>query len=426
MSKRPNILLICTDQQSADVMSCAGNDQLHTPAMDRLAARGTRFSRAYCTQPLCAPQRASFMTGRLPHSANVIDNKGPLADGLAAQSLPARLVAAGYRCGLAGKWHVPGTTPEDCGFEIVCGPTDAAIPDACTDFLQEAGDAPFFLFASFTNPHDICQVARNQPLPQGPVEAPASVADCPNLPANAPEAPYAPDVLHMTKQANPRIYPTQEFTDDDWRRLRWDYFRLVEKVDAEIGRVLQALAAGHDGDTIVLFTSDHGDGAGAHRWNQKTAFWEESIRVPLIATGPGIEAGTTQDMLVSTGVDLLPTLCDVAGLDVPDSHGCSLWPALQGSGAPDREHIVVETTVGLGSGPGGPAIGRAVIGQREKYSVYALGRYREQLVDLQADPGECVNLAVEARHADRLDTCRKVLRQHCQRVGDGAGGSLLP
>jgi arylsulfatase A-like enzyme len=430
VGERPNILLICTDQQSSTAMSCAGNDELSTPAMDHLAAGGTRFTRAYCTQPLCAPQRASCMTGCLPHRAGVIDNRGPLADGLVERSLPRLLGAAGYRCGLAGKWHVPGVTPQQAGFEVLCGSRDDEIPVASAEFLREAGDEPFFLFASYTNPHDICEAARSQGLPQGPVPEPPPIGDCPNLPANFADPPYAPDILGMTRQANPRIYPTASFTPDDWRRLRWQYFRLVEKVDAEVGRLLQALDdTGRAQNTVVLFTSDHGDGAGAHHWNQKTAFWEESIRVPLIVRGPGVAAGGTTPLLGSTGVDLLPTLCDIAGVDSPEGiDGVSLWPALTAGAGPatERDGVVVQTSVGLGEGPGGPAVGRSLIGRRYKYSLYALGRYREQLVDLQDDPGEMVNLAVETRHARLLDECRAALRAHCDAVGDTAGARLIP
>ncbi|MFP6643374.1 MAG: sulfatase-like hydrolase/transferase [Candidatus Latescibacterota bacterium] len=424
---RPNILLICTDQQSASAMSCAGNIDLHTPGMDRLAAEGVRFSRAYCTQPLCAPVRSSFITGLMPSATGVIGNKVPMDEELRERSL-ARLVGdAGYRCALAGKWHVPGATPQECGFEVLSDKIDSAIPEVSADFLQ--GSEPFFLFASFRNPHDICQLARSQPSPQGPIEEPPIVAECPNLPANFEEPAYGPEMLRYSRRWNPSVYPTEDFTPDDWRRLRHGYFRLVEKVDAEVVRLLDALfASGREKETLVVFMSDHGDGHGAHRWNQKTAFWEEVINIPFIARWPGmIDEGRVDERLVSTGLDLLPTLCDVAGARAPaDLTGMSLVPLLEGDKTAQwRDELVVETTTGIGGGPGGPAVGRALVGERYKYSCYSMGRWREQLVDLQTDPGEMVNLAVEGRHAGLLAQCRASLRAGCKAVGD-SGGEIVP
>ena len=113
MTDRPNILLISTDQQSSSAISCAGNQDLRTPNMDLLAAEGVRFSRAYCTHPLCAPARSSYVTGRMPHETGVTSNKEPLREALHGQTLGRLLGGAGYRCALAGKWHVPGITPEE-------------------------------------------------------------------------------------------------------------------------------------------------------------------------------------------------------------------------------------------------------------------------------------------------------------------------
>lgn len=427
MADRPNILLICTDQQFAGAMSCAGNDDLATPAMDSLAAAGVRFDRAYCTHPLCAPVRSSFVTGLMPHQTGVTTNGSPIAPELVPRNIGHLLGEAGYACALAGKWHVTGCTPEECGFEVLCGTRDSEIPDACSGFLErERG--PVFLFASFVNPHDICQAARSQVLPQGPIAEPTSVQECPNLPANCNWPAYGPEMLEFLQPTNPRVYPTVNYSDDDWRRLRWDYYRLVEKVDGEIRRLLEALqTSGRAQDTLVLFTSDHGDGHGAHRWNQKTALWEEEIRVPLIVSGCGTLEGQADPRLVSNGLDLLPTICDYAGVAIPDDlPGRSLRPLLEGQDVDDwRRNLVVETITGIGSGPGGEPVARALIGERTKYSVYAMGRWREQLVDLEKDPGEMVNLAVENRYQAALQACRNRLRAWCRETADEAA-SIIP
>jgi len=428
MSDKPNILFICTDQQYAGAMSCAGNDELHTPAMDQLAASGVRFDRAYCTHPLCAPARSSFVTGLMPHATGVTSNGNPIRQELPSRSLGQLLSDAGYSCALAGKWHVTGCEPEDCSFDQLCGTNDDHVAATSADFIQRA-DRPFLLFASFVNPHDICQIARSQTLPQGPIEDPPSVADCPNLPANFFEPPYGPEILHFVRPHNPQIYPTVEFSADDWRRLRWGYYRLVEKVDGQIQILLDSLrASGRQRDTLVLFTSDHGDGHGAHRWNQKTALWEEEIRVPLIASWQGaIPDGRVEQRLASSGLDLLPTICDYAGVEIPtDLPGRSLRPLLEGGQAETwRSDLVVETQTGIGDGPGGPPLARALVGERYKYSVYAMGRWREQLIDLQADPGEMVNIAVEQRRAELLQEHRERLRAWCLKTGD-EGAKLIP
>ena len=420
--RRPNILFIITDQQYAGAMSCAGNPDVYTPNMDSLAATGVRFTRAYCTHPLCGPQRASFMTGLFPHQNGATSNNTPIKPEYRGRTLGNLLANAGYDCALSGKWHVPGTTPEESGLEVICGSRDDEVPQRAIEFMQRDRDNPFFLFASFLNPHDICQVARNQPLPQGPVPEPATVEECPNLPTNFAIPPYSPDILQMLRQANRRVYSTIEYTEDDWRRLRFLYYRLCEKVDAEIGVLLNGLRdLGLEEETYIAFTSDHGDGHGAHNWNQKTSLYEEVINIPFIISYKGItRAGSVDNThLVSLGLDLLPTLCDVGGASVPDGlEGLSLRPLAEGNAPEWRRELVVETIMDIGSGPGGGGASRAVLTDRYKYSAYPMGRYREQLVGLQTDPGEMVNLAVNARFEDELDDHRRRLRAWCEKTED--------
>ena len=423
MADQPNILFICTDQQFADAMSCVGNDNLSTPGMDRIATAGTRFDRAYCTHPLCVPARASFVTGLMPHQAGVTGNNSAIDPDLLPTTIGNVLGQAGYDAALAGKWHVRGCEPPDCGLEWLCPMDDALVPTASADYMSAERDGPFFLFASFINPHDICQVARNQDLPQGPVPQ-ATLEDCPALPANFAIPPFAPDVLQWLRRVSPRIYPTLEWTDDQWRDFRHQYYRLVEKVDAEIVRLLDGLgASGKADNTVVIFTSDHGDGHGAHHWNQKTALWEEEIRIPMIVSAPGQDGGRVDTVhLVSNGLDLLPTVCDYAGIECPSGRdGLSIRPLVEGGdGGGWRDELVVETNINFGTGPGGPSYARSLITDTFKYSCYVMGRYREQLVDLHTDPGEMVNLAVESRHAEDLAWCRNRLRAWCERTDDPA------
>lgn len=418
---RPNILLIMTDQQSAHMLGCTGNPDVRTPHLDRLAGEGTRFERAYVTFPLCVPSRTSMLTGMHPHQLGVSTNS-PAAEPSQVrgeQSLTGLLRAAGYRLGHAGKWHATRASAErDDGFEWTRDFGDEGLVEAATQFLQDRDDArPFFLVASFDDPHTICEVARNQPSYYGPLPAP-DLASAPNLPANFGPQPFEPEAIRAEQRDAPFVYGTADYSPEDWRLYRQAYARLVERVDGRIGQLLSALDDARPGeDTLVIFTSDHGDGDAAHAWNQKTALFEETIRVPLIIRRPDhVGSGLVERALVSTGLDLLPTICDAAGIPAPPGlPGRSALAAPDRTG-PRRDHVVVET--GFGSGARPRTVGRAVVGERYKYVVYSWGRHREQLFDLFDDPGEEVNLAVEARHAGLLQQQRALLLEWCLATDD--------
>ena len=426
---RPNILLVTTDQQSASAMSCAGNEDLHTPAMDRLAEEGVLFRHAYTTNPLCTPCRGSLFTGMMPLECGTPSNGMGIRPELRHNELGNVLARAGYECLYGGKWHVPeGTMPEDNdhGFRTFCGRGDDAIPPACDREFERAAAAspserrPFFMAANFVNPHDVCQIGRGQVLPQGGIGHPPPVEECPNLPANFAISPFEPGVLREEQAGNWSCRPLRNASPEDWRRLRWGYFRLVEKVDALIGQVLDALAKrGLDRNTLVLFTSDHGDGHGAHQWNQKSVLYEEVVRVPMIMRPPGgVRGGVVSDFMVSNGLDVFPTVCACAGVPVPEGlRGANLLPAAEGR-APDpgREAVFVQTSFGIE----GRRVcqGRAVRTQRWKYNVYDSGPCPEQLFDLHADPGEMVNRAVEAKFRPVLEEHRRLLVGQLQETSD--------
>jgi len=423
MSERPSILYIFTDQQSSFAMSCMGNDDLYTPNMDRLAARGVLFRQTYCAFPLCTPSRAAMFTGVMPHECGIDRNSVDMEESFHARSLGRVLSQAGYDCAYGGKWHIPRVNiPEDnpFGFHRICGFDDNHLADACLSFLAEKREAPFFLVASFDNPHNICEWGRNQALPWGPIGDPPPVADCPNLPANFAIGPYAPGVLEHERAANWRIYPGRDYAPDNWRRHRWAYFRLVEKVDAEIGRILDGLdTSGLWENTLVVFSSDHGDGCGAHQWNQKSCLYEEVARVPLIVAGPGVREGiANDDQLVNNGLDLFPTFCDFAGAPMPDGlRGRSLRPLLSEQEPCDwREAIFSETRFDGDRGYRTP--GRMARSARYKYVCYEAGPWREQLFDLKTDPLETLNLAVERKFASVLEEHRRLLAQELTETND--------
>lgn len=266
--ERPNILYIMTDQQTATAMSCAGNEEVHTPNMDRLAQRGVRFSNAYCSMPLSGPSRSSMFTGYTPGQVGLTENGTPMPDSIRTRTLGTLLEENGYECAYAGKWHAHTNSlpaKEAFGFENLHGHNDFGLAEACVAFLRRKPGQPFFLVASFDNPHNICEYARHQNPPYASFEEPA-LEDCPGLPANFAINPYDADALAFERRQNHRLYPTVTFTPDDWRRYRNAYYRLIEAVDKEIGKILDEVdKQGLWENTVVIFTSDHGDGCGAHQ-----------------------------------------------------------------------------------------------------------------------------------------------------------------
>ncbi len=427
-ASRPNILIIMTDQQCAAAMSCAGNADVKTPAMDRLAANGARFERAYCSDPLCVPSRTTMLTGKMPHETGITTNRDVKTASFSTPLLGRFFSDAGYDCGYAGKWHLPVNQSQTALHGFGWFPAgrekcpDARIAEAVAEFAGKARKGPFLMVASFLNPHDICQWARGERLPEGPIPDPPPPAQCPELPDNFAIPENEPEVIRNVQRAGKKAHPTLDWTPDKWRQYRWAYYRLIEKVDAQIGDVLDALQrAGAADNTLVVFTADHGDGAAAHHWNQKQALYEEPTCVPFIVSGkrftqPGL---VDRDHLVSSGIDLIPTLCDYAGIPLPDGlRGRSVRPIAEGGTANAwRDSVVVETEFDYGEEPRG-IHGRLLRTARYKYVVYSEGANREQLFDLELDRGELKSLALAPDKKAILQDCRNRLRAWCRETGD--------
>jgi len=417
---RPNILFIMTDQQTASAMSCTGNPYLHTQALDALAARGIRFERAYVTQPLCMPCRSSLQTGLYPHENGVVCN------GLDIQSefpmLGTLMADAGYENTYIGKWHV-GTSFEKAGYT---GEASDFRPDhkktaVAVSFLKGMHKQPFFLTVSFMNPHNVCQLARGQELPDGPIPTlPKELDELPPLPDNFAIPDNEPSAIRKVQASIPRHYPTRGWGELEWRQYLWGYDRLTEKVDAEIGRVLDALAASDYADnTVVVFVSDHGEGIAMHHWNQKQVLYDQCTRVPMILAGPGIQQGKASFELVSTAVDIPRTLLDIAGAPAPDfMRGLSLCNLATGkTDTIAREYVVAETMFAENTRELGLR-GRMLRTQQYKYCVYDRGENREQLFDMTADPGETNNLAVQVDYEELLKQQHATLAQWAAETKD--------
>ena len=411
---KPNIIYIMTDQQCADAMSCAGNADVSTPNMDRLAEHGIRFTNAYCAMPLSGPSRSAMFTGYMPSKTGLVENDIPLPDSLQDNTLGSLIREAGYDCAYAGKWHVNTVSLPSTfafGFRNLHGHDDRGLAEACVEYLREEHESPFFLVASYINPHNICEFARSQDTPHADVPD-FHLEDCPALPANYAVNPYDASVLQFEKRQNYSLYPSQDFSPDDWRRYRYAYYRLVEAVDAEIGKIIDEIDR-QDlwKNTVIVFTSDHGDGCGAHQWNQKTALYEEVAGVPFIVCLPGgRHAGKVLPQLINNGIDLMPSLCDWAGAKVPEGRHGKSFREIAESGDPDtpfREYVVTETNFNQTAG----SLGWMVRTSKYKYVLYDKGLYREQLYSMDSDRGEMVNLAVDKRYVNVLKEHRAMLKE---------------
>lgn len=437
MSRRPNIVFISTDQQTWDAVSACGNRWLSTPHLDRLAAAGTSFMRSYCTDPVCAPARASWATGRYSSETGVPFNGGRLHADL--PDLGQLLRAGGYAARHAGKWHVEGrdvTRSFDTLYfgarRILAGTGeyyDPATTHAALQFLTRYdGAQPFYLQLGFVNPHDVCEHWRyhaEQEKPDPVAQGILREAELPPLPDNFRYDPREP-MLHLVarRDADCLIHGNilrhvRKFSALQWRYLAWSLYRFTEKVDAEIGLVLDALAASRfRDDTIVIFSSDHGEAAGQHRMFQKFTLYEESVRTPLIVASLGdrlpVAKGVRRNHLVS-GVDLPATICDYAGIPTPPRcPGRSLRPLVEGRDPAWRGAVYLESNYW----------GRALVTATHKYVTEyrpkpvedyvppgpdSAARGLEQLFDLQADPGETRNLASDPAQAQTLAALRAAL-----------------
>jgi arylsulfatase A-like enzyme len=427
-ASRPNILIIMTDQQTADAMSIAGNKDLHTPAMDKLAQNGVRFTKAYCAQPLCTPSRTAIFSGKMPFETGFIGNT-PEKDGQWPDSLLMMgkiFQNGGYKTGYVGKWHlpVPTTKVSQHGFEYIENTNfqdynDAATPSYCARFIKENKNTPFLLVASFLNPHDICEWARGENLKMDVLENAPPVDQCPPLPANWKIPANEPKIVREQQKVSLRTYPSVNWDPGQWRQYRWAYNRLIEKVDNYMEMVLASLKKyGIEKNTIIIFTSDHGDGYAGHSWNQKQILYEEASKVPFIIAKIGEWKPRTDDMLVCNGTDIIPTICGFTGVQKPSYlKGIDLSKKIANPAQNLRDTLVIETDFADNEELLGIS-GRAVITKDFKYIVYNKGDIKEQLFDLTKDPGEMINLAVNISYKKKLIAMRSYLKQWCKKNGD--------
>jgi arylsulfatase A-like enzyme len=343
-TQRPNFLFIYTDDQRWDALGVVQREQgdkarfpwLKTPNMDRLAAQGVRFRNAFVVNSLCAPSRASFLTGRYGHTNGVVNNHTPFpVDNVTWATL---LRAAGYVTGYIGKWHMDGQKGQRPGFDFSASfvgqgkyfdcpvevngkvtNTTGWVDDVSTDFairfLRENKDRSFALSVGFKAAHG----PFDPPPRHKDTFADAAAKPVPSLKSKAIYRPDSNEPVKKKKQSGTNL----------------GYFRCLAAADDNLGKLLDTLEEfGLAGNTIVIFASDNGYYFGEHGLGDKRSAYEESIRIPLLVRLPGPrprgETGRVVDAMV-LNIDLAPTLLDFAGIAIPRTmHGRSLRPLLEG------------------------------------------------------------------------------------------------
>lgn len=436
MSRRArNILLILADQLAQKAVGAYGDPYSHTPNIDRLAAAGVRFENVYTTCPLCGPARASLWTGLLPHTVGVVSNgrQWPMPE--VSDDIPtlgAVFSEAGYqtlhfgkrhdssslrgfRCDEEGELPVEGNSAWPVDYDTK---NDAFTTKRCVEYLRKPHDSPFLMVADIQNPHDICNWVGSF---AGPHEDVAPPGVLPELPENFEVENW--DSLPLPIQyiccSHNRLSQAARWSESNYRHYLAAYYHFVSRADASIGEILAALEASDSADdTLVVFLVDHGDGMTSHRMvTKQVSFYEETTRVPLVFAGPGVDGpGRAISQPLASLLDILPTLCDYAGLRCPQGlAGESLLPWIEGR-APDnwRDYVASEwvTEWGFTVEPG-----RMIRTRKYKYTRYLEGE-GEELYDLQNDPGERKNLSRLPAHSEALAEHRRILEDHIKATGD--------
>jgi choline-sulfatase len=400
-STRPNILFLMADQLSMDAITAHGNKLVRTPNIDRLARAGVSFRDSYTTYPLCSPARSSMFTGRMPSETGVTDNNTSIRKEI--PNLGQWLGARGYETVYSGKWHLPETYAVTMpGFTVLPGGYgghgqlgDAAVSRACQAWLHSrSGQSPFLMAASLLQPHDICTwIGAHDHNAEWEKTVQVS-GPLPPLPANFEYDRKEP--ARLAKSHRPH------WNEQQWRYYLWNYYRHVEMVDAEIGRILDAVEdAGHAKNTLIVMTADHGEGSGHHQKVMKNFLYDEAAKVPLFIAWPGETPAGKQDTAhMVSGIDLMPTLCDYAGAPAPEGVvGRSLKPLVDGKNVQWREMIAAEVAGG----------GRMVRTSECKYIVYPNDPV-EQLFDWKTDSAETHNVAADSKYARALQEHRNLLK----------------
>ena len=438
--RRPNVVVLVADDLRADVIGAYGGKQCRTPNLDKLASEGIVFTRAVCPYPLCVPSRAEILTGcsslRLPELAT-----GRLDPALV--TWPSAMQAVGYHTCYVGKWHTQGR-PSGHGYRE-CRSLFAAggghlwkeqadhngrsvtgyrgwvfqsedgkslepqrgvgltpdisrrFADAANSLIEEKRKEPYFLHVNFTAPHDPLLMPPGYDRKYDPRQV--------TLPGNfSPEHPFD----HGNLKGRDELLLPFPRTEADVQNELAVYFAVVEHLDENVGRIVQALKeSGQWEHTILVFTADHGLAIGSHGLRGKQNMYEHTIGVPLIMCGPGIPAGKRLDAPIYLR-DLYPTICELATVPIPQTvEARSRAKVIQGAEAGSDEEVFTYFA----------SFQRAIRNDRWKLIHYPAIQ-RNQLFDLKTDPAEVRDLSSDPQHFKVIGELRQKLNAWRRSVND--------
>ena len=422
----PNVILIISDQWSTKVSDGSGNydNGILTPGIDLLAKQGISFKQAYSTYPLCTPARASLFTGLYSHHNGVgfnLKKDSILARAQFTPTLGKSFKEAGYNVAFFGKEHAGGygyasatefgsMTHSNGGMLAEGSAYDPIFTEDAIKYIKDQKDKPFFMTLSLINPHDICRVLG------GKVQG-ATFADAIHFARNDDE-PYLrfqprPDLPNNHEVAYEKGMILHEdfmykevfgLNEDQWKRFISSYQLLIENTDRLIGLLLKNLKEqGLEENTIVMFTTDHGEMSGSHKLIAKTTFYEESSKIPVIIRYPKeIKQSTTNNNALVSTIDIMPTLLDLAGVGIPKGiDGKSFKKQILESEVSTNEFDIVFSQ---------NQFGRMVRYDEFKYvRSVVYGITYEILYDIDKDPSESKNLLEDPKFKNQLIKGRKLL-----------------
>ncbi|MCH6234699.1 sulfatase [Cognataquiflexum rubidum] len=423
---RPNIIFILTDDQRWDALGFAGNQLIHTPEMDRLAAEGIFFENAFVTTPICAASRASILTGTYERTHGYTFGQGEIKQPFIDQSYPALMRNSGYNTGFFGKFGVNYSGFEelfDIGenydrldrykdrrgyFYKTLGVDTVHLTrytgQKAIEFIRQAPqEKPFMLSLSFSAPH-AHDPAEEQYFWEKEFDSLYASQHFPESPLSDPEY-FEAQPTYVREGENRNRWYWRFDTEEKYQRSMKGYFRMISEIDNEIGLIREELSKqGKDKNTVIIFMSDNGYFLGERQLAGKWLMYDNSLRVPMIIYDPrSVQGRKVNDLVLN--IDIAPTIFDLAGLDKPNSwQGLSLVGFLgENSSNLGREDFICEHLWQVDIIP--PSEGLRT--KDWKYFRYINDPQHEELYDLKSDPLEKNNLALNPTFNSRLMEMRR-------------------
>ena len=454
--KKPSLLYIFTDQQRTDTMACYGNYTIETPALNALADRSYVFENAYVSQPVCSPSRATMLTGLYPHTARVPTCNVPLHEDIRTI---AEMIECNCRSAYFGKWHLGDEIFAQHGFKEWIGSEDsyrahfssadkhdtlspywhflkgkglepdsesfgkpifsrhfeASLPESLTkatflgnqaaDFVRNVGQERFVACVSYLEPH---------PPHTGPLNDmydPDELSVGPHFMVKPSADASLLNRVMAAYYGESEEYGFDLRTEPGWRAVRARYFGNVTLIDRSIGHILQALEeSGRANDTIIVFTSDHGEMVGDHGILGKTVLYEESVKVPLLIHAPELSSEQSKITGNVSHIDLVPTILDLLGEELPEHlQGISRTNILRGEDSLETNDVFIEWNGTDGHprageaevNPGMATPWRTVI-TADRWKLNLSNHDKCELYDLNSDPYEQTNRFQDLTVQDRV------------------------